>query len=111
MSPSSLESPGRAPAFSGPLEKPAATLDLLMLIPTYNESENIIGLIERVLALSPHWGVLVVDDHSPDGTWALVEEFQKNGPPMSIFYTGIPTGGGESRVSTDSRRHWKWGFP
>ncbi|AIA30489.1 polyprenol monophosphomannose synthase [Leptospirillum ferriphilum] len=77
MSPSSLESPGRAPAFSGPLEKPAATLDLLMLIPTYNESENIIGLIERILALSPHWGVLVVDDHSPDGTWALVEEFQK----------------------------------
>ena len=47
-----------------------------MLIPTYNEAENIGGLIERVLALSPHWGVLVVDDHSPDRTWALVEEFQ-----------------------------------
>lgn len=63
--------------FSGPLNPPEVPLDLLMIIPTYNESENIIGIMERILALSPSWGVLVVDDHSPDRTWAAVEEYQK----------------------------------
>lgn len=48
-----------------------------MIVPTYNESENIVPLVERILALSPNYGVLVVDDHSPDKTWAIIEDYQK----------------------------------
>jgi dolichol-phosphate mannosyltransferase len=46
----------------------------LVIVPTYNERENIIGLIDRVLAQDPNVDVLVVDDGSPDGTGQLVDE-------------------------------------
>ncbi len=46
----------------------------LVIVPTYNERENILKLIEAVLAQSPIIDVLVVDDGSPDGTGALVDE-------------------------------------
>lgn len=39
-----------------------------VVVPTYNEAANISALIERLLALEPAVDVLVVDDHSPDGT-------------------------------------------
>jgi dolichol-phosphate mannosyltransferase len=45
----------------------------LVIVPTYNERENIARLIETVLAQDPRLEVLVVDDGSPDGTGAIVE--------------------------------------
>jgi len=44
-----------------------------VVIPTYNEKENIEAMMEEVFALSPHLDLLVVDDGSPDGTAALVK--------------------------------------
>lgn len=46
----------------------------LVIVPTYNERENILKLIDAVLAQSPTIDVLVVDDGSPDGTGAIVDE-------------------------------------
>jgi dolichol-phosphate mannosyltransferase len=46
----------------------------LVIVPTYNERENILKLIDAVLAQSPIIDVLVVDDGSPDGTGAMVDE-------------------------------------
>ena len=46
----------------------------IVIIPTYNEKENISRMLEVVSALSPKFDVLVVDDNSPDGTAALVED-------------------------------------
>jgi len=47
----------------------------LICIPTYNEAENIVGIIERTLATNiKGLSILVVDDGSPDGTARLVEE-------------------------------------
>jgi dolichol-phosphate mannosyltransferase len=46
----------------------------LVIVPTYNEQENILRLIDAVLAQDPCLDVLVVDDGSPDGTGALVDE-------------------------------------
>ncbi|MHB1605684.1 MAG: polyprenol monophosphomannose synthase [Leptospirales bacterium] len=66
-----------APVFTGPSHPPEEPLALLMIIPTYNESENIVSLIDRILCLSPRYGVLVVDDHSPDRTWEIIEQYQK----------------------------------
>jgi dolichol-phosphate mannosyltransferase len=45
----------------------------LVVIPTYNESENIERMLQRISECLPEAGVLVVDDGSPDGTAALVE--------------------------------------
>ena len=48
--------------------------DSLVIIPTYNEKENIGNIINAVLALSEHqFDVLIVDDNSPDGTGAIVD--------------------------------------
>jgi len=47
----------------------------LICIPTYNEAENIVGIIERTLATNIEGlSILVIDDGSPDGTARLVEE-------------------------------------
>jgi len=45
----------------------------LVIIPTYNEKENIASIIEKVMGLSSAFQVLVVDDGSPDGTADIVE--------------------------------------
>lgn len=45
----------------------------LVIIPTYNEKENIQDILDHVLRLSPAFDVLVVDDNSPDGTADLVK--------------------------------------
>jgi glycosyltransferase, group 2 family len=47
---------------------------LLVIIPTYNEIENIEAIIRAVLGQSPEFSVLIVDDNSPDGTAAKVQE-------------------------------------
>lgn len=52
---------------------------VLVIIPTYNESENILNLIPEVLKFSDsiyQWHVLVVDDNSPDGTADLVKNLK-----------------------------------
>ena len=46
--------------------------DCVVVIPTYNEAENIAALIGRILA-EPRFRVLVVDDQSQDGTGHIVE--------------------------------------
>ena len=48
----------------------------LVIIPTYNEIENISRMIDVVLALEGDFHMLVIDDGSPDGTAAVVRERQ-----------------------------------
>lgn len=51
----------------------------VVVIPTYNEAENIVPLLRELLALPLSLDLLVVDDNSPDGTSTLVRNFvQKN---------------------------------
>lgn len=54
----------------------AQAADSLVIIPTYNERENIEHMLDVVLALSPLFHILIVDDGSPDGTAALVKAKQ-----------------------------------
>ena len=48
----------------------------LIIIPTYNEKENIAKMVRRVMALSLDFDLLIVDDGSPDGTAQLVRDLQ-----------------------------------
>jgi dolichol-phosphate mannosyltransferase len=50
--------------------------DALVIIPTYNEKENIALLVPAILAESPHFHILIIDDSSPDGTQEVVKQFQ-----------------------------------
>lgn len=55
-------------------------MDKLVVIPTYNERENIQAIIQAIFALPGHFHVLVIDDGSPDGTAQLVKEFKTKYP-------------------------------
>ncbi len=48
--------------------------DSLVIIPTYNEKENIAAIIDTVVNLPVEFDILVVDDNSPDGTAAIVND-------------------------------------
>lgn len=50
----------------------------LIIIPTYNERENVVRMIRRLMALREQYDLLVVDDGSPDGTAALVRDEQQS---------------------------------
>jgi len=58
---------------------------LLVIIPTYNEIENIVPLVEVVFSYAPNAHILVVDDNSPDGTAAAVEKIAENKPALHIL--------------------------
>ena len=48
----------------------------VVIIPTYNEIENIREIITAVISLPKHFDILIVDDASPDGTADAVREMQ-----------------------------------
>jgi dolichol-phosphate mannosyltransferase len=48
----------------------------LVIIPTYNEKENIVQIIQAVMSQPKGFDLLIVDDNSPDGTATLVKELQ-----------------------------------
>ncbi len=52
----------------------------LVIIPTYNEIENIEAIVRKAMSLTPVFDVLIVDDGSPDGTADMVRELQKEFP-------------------------------
>jgi dolichol-phosphate mannosyltransferase len=52
----------------------------LVIVPTYNERQNVERLVEQILAQDPRLEVLVVDDNSPDGTGAIVDGIAATNP-------------------------------
>lgn len=54
--------------------------DSIVLIPTYNEKENIERIIKAVFALPKAFDILVIDDNSPDGTAGIVKGLQSDFP-------------------------------
>ena len=51
--------------------------DSLVIIPTYNEKENIERMVRKVFSLSKPFDLLIIDDNSPDGTAQIVKSLQK----------------------------------
>jgi dolichol-phosphate mannosyltransferase len=52
----------------------------IVIVPTYNEIDNIESIIRRVFSLSIPFDLLIVDDNSPDGTAEVVERLQREFP-------------------------------
>ena len=51
--------------------------DVLVVIPTYNEIDNVSLMIEKIFSISKDFHILIVDDSSPDGTGKVVKSLQK----------------------------------
>ncbi len=59
---------------------------LLVLIPTYDEYDNLRGLVEGVRTAVPQADVLVIDDASPDGTGKLADELAATDPQLRVLH-------------------------
>jgi len=55
-------------------------LEKLLIIPTYNEKENIVNILQAVFSLEQNFHVLIIDDGSPDGTARIVKDLQLKFP-------------------------------
>jgi len=58
----------------------------LMIIPTYNEAENLSPLLQAIFSYAPLTDVLIVDDRSPDGTGELADELQKKDVRIHVLH-------------------------
>jgi len=67
-------------------EPKPAPLRAIVVMPTYNESENIEAALAAVLANGPEWHALVVDDNSPDNTGAIVDRLVENQNRVHILH-------------------------
>ena len=57
----------------------------LVILPTYDEAENVLPLSRDILAVDPALEILVVDDNSPDGTGDLVETAGRDEPRLQLL--------------------------
>jgi len=70
-----------------------------IVIPTYNESENIIRLVTEILALPVGAHVVVVDDNSPDGTGHLLDAHAATEPRLHVVHRPAKLGLGTAHIA------------
>jgi dolichol-phosphate mannosyltransferase len=58
----------------------------LVIVPTYNESENIGRIVPRILSQDPRLEVLIVDDNSPDGTGRMADDLAADDPRVHVLH-------------------------
>lgn len=58
----------------------------VVVVPTYNESSNLLRLIERIRSEMPDVSILVVDDNSPDGTGKIADGAAENEQKISVLH-------------------------
>ena len=81
----------------GPMTESAN--ELLVIIPTYNESENIERIVARTLTAVPEADVLVADDASPDGTGKLADALAESDPRGQVMHRPAKQGLGAAYVA------------
>ncbi len=77
----------------------------LVIVPTYNESENIERILQRIRECLPGAGILVVDDGSPDGTADLVKVISAEAPEVHLL-----TRADKSGLGSAYRAGFAWGL-
>ena len=77
----------------------------LVVIPTYNEIENIEDMINELFSLYPEISILVVDDSSPDGTGQKVKQLMENNPNLFILEQNEKSGLANAYING-----FKWGL-
>lgn len=73
--------------------------DALVIIPTYNESENVEAITKAVLAADPRLDILVVDDNSPDGTGQKADALARAEPRIHVLHRAAKEGLGRAYLA------------
>ena len=74
-------------------------MDIRVIVPTYNEKENIVDLVEQLLALPVNAHVIVVDDNSPDGTGQLADDLAAQTARVSVIHRPDKLGLGTAYIA------------
>jgi dolichol-phosphate mannosyltransferase len=74
-------------------------METLVIVPTYNERDNIARLVDAVLALPLDLHILVVDDNSPDGTGRFVDEWTRREPRLHVLHRPEKAGLGGAYIA------------
>jgi dolichol-phosphate mannosyltransferase len=99
VSPSADPPPEQPAADAPPAEVPATALigtGAWVVLPTYNERENLPGIAAAILAALPGAALLVVDDGSPDGTGGLADELAASEPRIRVRHRPAKQGLGRA---------------
>lgn len=70
--------------------------ETLVIVPTYNERENLPALVTRVLQLPVAVDLLIVDDNSPDGTGQLADDLARKNPQLHVLHRAEKNGLGRA---------------
>lgn len=81
-------------------------MEKIVIIPTYNEKENIALIIEKVFSMDLGYHILVVDDNSPDGTGAIVKSLITKYPGQLFIEERL----GKQGLGTAYIHGFKWGI-
>nr|WP_323746087.1 polyprenol monophosphomannose synthase [Catenulispora pinisilvae] len=81
------------------VESAAKALSVLVIIPTYNESENLEKIVSRVHAANPDVHVLVADDNSPDGTGKLADKLADKDERVKVMHRAGKEGLGKAYLA------------
>ncbi|MBM4372642.1 MAG: polyprenol monophosphomannose synthase, partial [Deltaproteobacteria bacterium] len=71
----------------------------LIIVPTYNERENLPALVDAVFRQVPAAEILVVDDGSPDGTGLVADGLAASDPRVHVLHRGVKEGLGRAYVA------------
>jgi dolichol-phosphate mannosyltransferase len=71
----------------------------LIVVPTYNERDNVAEIAERLLAALPGGEILFVDDNSPDGTGALLDDMAAHEPRVHVLHRAGKLGLGTAYIA------------
>src|ERR1044071_5922312 len=71
----------------------------LVIVPTYNERENLPVLAQRLLGLPVPVDMLVVDDNSPDGTGKIADELAARHPTIHVLHRNQKDGLGRAYIA------------
>lgn len=78
---------------------PAPDSSVIVVIPTYNEAENLLLILDRLRTAQPTVDVLVVDDGSPDGTGNLADEYAAQDPAVHVLHRTTKEGLGAAYLA------------
>jgi len=72
----------------------------IIVIPTYNEKNNLAELVKEILALAiGNLSIIIVDDNSPDGTGILADELAKNFSGVKVIHRAAKSGLGSAYIA------------
>ena len=78
---------------------PPTSPRIWIIVPTYNECENVGPITDAILATVPDAHVLIVDDASPDGTGQLADEIARKNPAVAVLHREAKQGLGRAYVA------------